>query len=168
MCALMQEQLDGLTGIFERVVHHLELLGANVIIVQTVNDKCRAVEVIISNTAPGFLARVACGVVTVCPVRAVVAVQLNLIIINTVEICLIGVFDAVPVIFVNVAACAFKRKIITVCNTIGRNTLRIGVFIPACDACNRNDGLEALNAGRGYCKVGCTAVGTAGHGYVAV
>ena len=46
MCALMQEQLDGLPGIFERVVHHLELLGADVIIVQTVNDKCRAVEVI--------------------------------------------------------------------------------------------------------------------------
>ena len=93
---IIQQQLDILICILKRIIHQLELLGANVIVVQTVNDKCRAVEFIISQTVVGLLALVACGIVTGCPVRAVVTVQLNLVIINTVKICLIGVFDAVP------------------------------------------------------------------------
>ena len=39
MCALMQQQLDILICILKRIIQQLELLGTNVIVVQTVNDK---------------------------------------------------------------------------------------------------------------------------------
>ena len=133
------------------------------------NNQRRAFEVIIGGFIISSLTCVACGVVTGCPVRAVVTVQLNLVIINTVKICLIGVFDAVPVIFVNVAASAVETEVIRICRiTASRDTLRVGVLIPACNACNRNDGLKALNTSGSDCEVSRATVGTAGHSDIAV
>ena len=169
MCALMQQQLDILFCILKRIIHQLELLSANVIVVQTVNDKCRAVEFIISQTVVGLLALVACGIVTGCPVRTIVTVQRHLVIINTVEVLLVNILHAVPVVFINITASAVETEVIRICRiTASRDTLRVGVLIPACDTCNRNDGLEVCYTGRRNCKVGRAAVGTTGHSNVAV
>ena len=172
---LMKNQFDILSCILKRIIHQLELLGANVCIVQAMNNERRAVKVIVRRgRCSTFLARVSCGIVTSCPVRAVVTVQRNLIVVNTIKICRVSLLDGVPFCIVliqtsvNIAPCTIERQIITICYTAGGNTLRVGVLIPACDTCNRNDSLKALNAGRSNCEVSCTAVGTAGHGNIAV
>ena len=83
MCALMEQQLNILACILKRIIHQLELLSANVRIVQTMNNQRRAAKVVIGQTVIGLLALVACSIVTGCPVRAVVTIQRNLIIVNT-------------------------------------------------------------------------------------
>ena len=169
MCALMQQQLDILAFILKRIIHQLELLGTNVIVVQTVNDEGRAAKFVIGQTVVGLLALVARGVVTGCPVRAIVTVQRHLVIINTVEVLLVNILHAVPVVFINITASAVETEVIRICRiTASRDTLRVGVLIPACDTCNRNDGLEVCYTGRRNCKVGRAAVGTTGHSNVAV
>ena len=106
--------------------------------------------------------------------RAVVTIQRNLIIVNTVEICWVNILDGFPFCIVliqtsvNIAPCTIERQIITICYIVGGNTLRIGVLVPACNACNRNDGLKALNTGGSDCEVSRAAVGTAGHSDIAV
>ena len=171
MRALMQQQLDILICILKRIIHQLELLGANVIVVQTVNDKSRAAKLAILNILSCIypFAVIACGVVTGCPVRAIVTVQRNLIIINTVEVLLVNILHAFPVVFINITTSAVETEVIRICRiTASRDTLRVGVLIPACDTCNRNDGLEVCYTGRRNCKVGRAAVGTTGHSNVAV
>ena len=171
MRALMQQQLDILICILKRIIHQLELLGANVIVVQTVNDKSRAAKLAILNILSCIypFAVIACGIVTGCPVRAVVTVQRHLVIINTVEVLLVNILHAVPVVFINITASAVETEVIRICRiTASRDTLRVGVLIPACDTCNRNNGLEVCYTGRRNCKVGRAAVGTTGHSNVAV
>ena len=171
MCALMQQQLDILICILKRIIHQLELLGTNVIVVQTVNDKSRAAKLAILNILSCIypFAVIACGVVTGCPVRTIVTVQRLLIIINTVEVLLVNILHAVPVVFINITASAVETEVIRICRiTASRDTLRVGVLIPACDTRNRNDGLEICYTGRRNCKVGRAAVGTTGHSNVAV
>ena len=169
MCALMEQQLDILAGLCKGIIHQLELLGANVIVIQTVNDKCWTFKIIISQTVVSFLTRVACGVVTSFPVIAVVTVQRLLIIINTVEVLLVNILHAVPVVFINITASAVETEVIRICRiTASRDTLRVGVLIPACDTRNRNDGLEVFNASGSNCEVSRAAVGTTGHSNVAV
>ena len=174
MCALMEQQLNILACILKRIIHQLELLSANVRIVQTMNNQRRAAKVVIGQTVIGLLALVACSIVTGCPVRAVVTIQRNLIIVNTVEICRVNILDGVPFRIirihtsVDIASCTHERQMITICYTAGGNTLRIGVLVPACNACNRNDGLKALNTGGSDCEVSRAAVGTAGHSDIAV
>ena len=169
MCALVQQQLDILAFILKRIIHQLELLGTNVIVVQTVNDEGRAAKFVIGQTVVGLLALVARGVVTGCPVRAIVTVQRHLVIINTVEVLLVNSLHAVPVVFINITASAVETEVIRICRiTASGDTLRVGVLVPACNACNRNDGLEVCNAGGGDCEVSRAAVGTTGHSDIAV
>ena len=172
---LMQKQLDILAFILKCIIHQLELLGANVIVVQTMNNQRRAIKVVVRRgRCSACLAIIACGVVTGCPVRAIVTIQRNLIIVNTVEICRVNILDGFPFCIVliqtsvNIAPCTIERQIITICYIVGGNTLRIGVLVPACNACNRNDGLKALNTGGSDCEVSRAAVGTAGHSDIAV
>ena len=116
-----------------------------------------------------LFAVVACGIVTGCPVCTIVTVQRHLVIINTVEVLLVNILHAVPVVFINITASAVETEVIRICRiTASRDTLRVGVLIPACDTRNRNDGLEVCYTGRRNCKVGRTAVGTTGHSNVAV
>ena len=169
MGALMQQQLDVLVCIFERIIHQLELLGADIRIIQAVHDQRRTAEIVIGQTVVRLFAGIACGIVTGSPVRAVIAVQCDLIVVNAVQIRLIGVLDRVPVVLVDVAARTVQTEVIRVCRIVGgRNTLRVGVFIPACNACNRNDGFQTLDAGGSHSEISRTAVGTAGHGNIAV
>ena len=101
--------------------------------------------------------------------RTVVTVQRHLVIINTVEVLLVNILHAVPVVFINITASAVETEVIRICRiTASRDTLRVGVLIPACDTRNRNDGLEVCYTGRRNCKVGRAAVGTTGHSNVAV
>ena len=172
---LMKNQFDILSCILKRIIHQLELLGTNVRIVQTMNNQRRAIKVVVlRGRCSACLALVARGVVTGCPVRAIVTVQRNLIVVNTIKICRVSLLDGVPFCIVliqtsvNIASCTIERQIITICYTAGGNTLRIGVLIPACNACNRNDSLKALNTGGSDCEVSRAAVGTAGHSDIAV
>ena len=167
---LMQKQLDRFTRLCKCIIHQLELLGANVIVVQTMNNQRRAIKVVVlRGRCSACLALVACGVVTGCPVRAIVTVQRHLVIINTVEVLLVNILHAVPVVFINITTSAVETEVIRVSRIrVGGNALRIGIIIPACNACNRNDGLKALNTGGSDCEVSRAAVGTAGHSDIAV
>ena len=113
---LMQKQLDILLCILKCIIHQLELLGANVIVVQTMNNQRWAIKVVVRRgRCSACLAIIACGIVTGCPVRAVVTIQRNLIIVNTVEICWVNILDGFPFCIVliqtsvNIAPCTIER-----------------------------------------------------------
>ena len=82
MSVLMQQELHVLTGFGESVVHQLELLGANVVVVQAVNDQRGAVDLRRAGGADGAGLSGIHRVVADIPVAAgfsVVAVQISLI-----------------------------------------------------------------------------------------
>ena len=158
MMALVEQQLHGLTGLLIGVVHQLEFLRAHVVVVQPVDDQGGALNLI----------RVKC-IVPVNPVRAVIAVQGQLIHADLVEVVAIVLLDGRPIGVIQVAARAVPGQVIGVGGvTAGRNALRVGVLIPAGDAGHRDNGLQALHAGSSQTKLGGTGIGTAGHTHLAV
>ena len=83
MSVLMQQELHVLTGFGESVVHQLELLGANVVVVQAVNDQRGAVDLRRAGGADGAGLSGIHRIVADIPVAAglaVVAVQGKLIV----------------------------------------------------------------------------------------
>ena len=153
MSVLMQKQLHVRTGFPVRPVHHFEMLGSDIVVRQTVNDQGRA---------PDFfrIQRVIADV----PRFSVISVEYKLILPQLFQIGTVFFQNRLPVLFVEIASGTVARKVIQIRDTAPRRySLRICVFVPACDARNGNDGLETFHTGRRQSKLCGSGVGTSGH-----
>ena len=142
---LMQQDLYILACLGKGVVHQLKFLGAHVVVVQAVNDQCGALDLRGAGGADGANLSGVRRVVADAPVtagRAVVAVQLVLDIIDGLEIVAVVLLDVVPIGVIQLSAGAVTCQCIGVGSfAVGGNSLRVGILIPAGNACHGNDGL---------------------------
>ena len=90
----------------------------------------------------------------------VVAVGGELILLNLVQVVAVLLGDGSVVGRIEVTAVAVPCEHLGIaCRPCaGGNALRVGVLIPACDACYGDDGLEAGNAGGGQTELGGACV----------
>ena len=172
MAVLMQQELHILTGFDESVVHQLEFLGADVVVVDAVNDQGGAVDLRRAGGADGAGLSGIHRVVADIPVAAglaVVAVQISLNIVNGLKVVAVIRFDFVPIIGIQLSAGAVTGQCVGVSRlAVGGNALRVGVLIPAGDTGHGNDGLQTLHAGSCQTELGSSGVGTAGHAHLFV
>ena len=184
VAVLMQQDLHILTGLLEGVVHQLEFLGADVVVVDAVDDQGRALDLIgiegIVPDLPGIAvqSRILAGIV---------AVQTGLLVAEFAQIIAVLVADAgivivADIIFntctlgsgnsslaVQITAGAVSGQGVGVGRAAaGGNALRVGILIPAGDTGHRNDGLQTLHTGGGQAELGGAGIGTAGHAHAAV
>ena len=158
VAVLVEEELGRHPGLFIGLVHEVKLLGADVVVVQAVDNQGGALDVL------GVQ-----GVVPADPVVAVVAVALPLVIADLVEVVAVLLLDGGPVLRVQVPAGAVPGQPVGVSGvTVGGDALGVGVLIPAGDAGHGDDGLQALHAGGGQAELGGAGVGTTGHAHLAV
>ena len=150
---LMQQKLDVHARLLIRLVHEVKFLRAHVVVIETVHDQRRALDVF-------RVKRVVAG----RPVLRVVAVALELILLDLVHIVAVLFGDGRVVVRIEVAAVAVPAEPLGVADgAVGGNALRVGVLVPACDAGDGDDGLKAGNAGRRQTELRRAGVGTAGH-----
>ena len=172
MSVLMQQELHVLTGFGESVVHQLELLGANVVVVQAVNDQRGAVDLRRAGGADGAGLSGIHRIVADIPVAAgfsVVAVQISLNIVNGLKVVAVIRFDFVPIIGIQLSAGAVTGQCVGVSRlAVGGNALRVGILIPAGDTGHGDNGLQTGHAGSCQTELGSSGVGTAGHAHLAV
>ena len=172
MSVLMQQELHVLTGFGESVVHQLELLGANVVVVQAVNDQRGAVDLRRAGGADGAFLSGIHRVVADIPVAAglaVVAIQISLNIVNGLKVVAVIRFDFVPIIGIQLSAGAVTGQCVGVSRlAVGGNALRVGVLIPAGDTGHGNNGLQTGHTGGSQTELGGTGIGTAGHAHLFV
>ena len=158
MTVLVEEELGRHPGLFIGLVHEVKLLGADVVVVEAMDNQRRALDVL------GVQ-----GVVPADPVVAVVAVALPLVLLELVEVVAVLLLDGCPVLLVQVPAGAVPGQPVGVSGvTVGGDALGVGVLIPAGDAGHGDDGLQALHAGGGQAELGGAGVGTTGHAHLAV
>ena len=172
MTVLMQQDLHIFARLGKGIVHQLEFLGANVVVVQTVNDQRGAVDLRRAGGADGAGLGGVHRVVADIPVAAglaVVAVQISLNIVNGLKVVAVIRFDFVPIIGIQLSAGAVTGQCVGVSRlAVGGNALRVGILIPAGNTGHGDDGLQTCHAGGSQTELGGTGVGTAGHAYLAV
>ena len=172
MAVLMQQELHVLTGFGESVVHQLELLGANVVVVQAVNDQRGTLDLRRAGGADGAGLGGVHRVVADIPVAAgfaVVAVQISLNIVNGLKVVAVIRFDFVPIIGIQLSAGAVTGQCVGVSRlAVGGNALRVGILIPAGDTGHGNNGLQTGHTGGSQAELGGTGIGTAGHAHLFV
>lgn len=84
----------------------------------------------------------------------------QLILLNLIQVVAVLLGDGSIVGLIQITAIAVPCQILGVAYVAaGGNALGVGVLIPAGNTCNRNDGLQALNAGGSQTKLGGTSVG---------
>ena len=152
MRALVQQELDRHAGLLIRLIHQVEFLGSDVRIVQAVHDECRALDVF-------PIQRVIAG----RPVLAVVAVECELIVLDLIQILAVAVGDGGVIVRVEITAGAVPCEPVAISDSAGGNALGVGVFIPACNAGDGDDGLQTFHAGGSQTELGGAGVGAAGH-----
>ena len=150
---LVQQELDVHAGLLIGLIHEVKFLRAHVVVVEAVHDQRRALDVF-------RVERVVAG----RPVLGVVAVALELILLDLVHVVAVLFGDGGVVVRIEVAAVAVPAEPLGVVDAaVGGNALRVGVLIPACDAGDGDDGLKAGDAGRCQTELRRAGVGTAGH-----
>ena len=158
VAVLVEKDLGGNPGLFIGLVHQVKFLGADVVVVETVDNQGGALDVL------GVQ-----GVVPADPVVAVVAVAGLLVIADLVEVVAVLLLDGGPVLRVQIPAGAHPSQGLGVSRIgTGGNPLGVGVLIPAGDAGHGDDGLQALHAGGGQAELGGAGVGTTGHAHLAI
>ena len=150
---LMQQELDVHAGLLIGLIHEVKFLRAHVVVVEAVHDQRRALDVF-------RVERVVAG----RPVLGVVAVALELILLDLVHVVAVLFGDGRVVVRIEVAAVAVPAEPLGVVNeAVGGDALRVGVLIPARDAGDGDDGLKAGDAGRCQTELRRAGVGAAGH-----
>ena len=146
---LVEQELYVYAGLLVCLIHQVKFLGADVVVVEAVNYESRALDVLCVKS-----------VVTGLPVLGVVAVGGELILLDLVQVVAVLLGDGSVIGRIEVAAVAVPCEHLGIaCRPCaGGNTLRVGVLIPACDACYGNDGLETGNAGGGQTELGGACV----------
>ena len=161
VAALMQQQLDGHTGLLVVVIHELEVLGCDVVVVEAVDHQCGALDL-------GGIQ----GVIADLPEFGEVAVGGCLVLGHLGQVLAVVLVDGAGAVG-GVAAAAVEGQplhvgLAEVSAVVDVQTLGVQTLVPAGDAGHGDDGLQTLDTQGGQGVLGGAGVGAAGHADLAV